>query len=930
MYDFKQIEGEVLEFWKKNKIYNKIKKRNSKGKKFYFLQGPPYTSGKIHIGTAWNNCLKDQVMRYKRMQGFDVWDRNGYDMHGLPIENKVQQILKIKDKKQIEDYGIDKFVKECRKFSVEMADKMTEDMKNLGIWFEFDDPYMPIKNEFIEGEWMLIKKAHERKRLYLGEKVMTWCASCETSLAKHELEYKNVIDTSIFVKFKVKGKKNEYLIIWTTTPWTIPFNLGVMVNPRLDYIKSKVNDEVWILSKGLGPTVIQNFTNSKPEILEEFKGTKLKGLHYEHPFYDTLKNKYDELIKNHPNVFSVVLSERYVDLSAGTGLVHLAPGSGPEDYEVGKENNIPPFNNLDEKGNYPNDMGEFSGFNAKKDNQLFIEALNNRNALIASTEVDHDYPHCWRCKSPVIFKTTEQWFFKIEDLIPKFLTQVKKVSWIPKNSEESYSRWIENLKDNGITRQRYWGCPMPLWQCDKCDEKIIIGSIKELKGYAKDIPDDLHKPGIDKVVFKCKKCKGIMRRTPDVLDVWLDSGTVSWNCLYNDEKLIKKYFPADLILEATEQTRLWFYMLQLSSNMVFEKNSFENVYSHGMVRGIDGVKMSKSLGNIISPDEVRDKYGTDAFRFYFNSLNAGKDISFSWDEIKIKLRNIEILLNTSRYLLGYAEGNKKSSLKAEDKWMLSRLNSTVKNVTELMDSYRIDETANKIEGLFLDLSRSYIKLVRDRIEEKVVVDTINKVLTNSLMMLSIISPFITEKIYLDLKSKLKLKEESVHLEKWPKYNPKLIDKKLEDEMSHAQDIIQSILAEREKISLGVRWPLNEVKVHTKRNIILTKEIIQKQTNIKKITIKKSQEEKIELDTKLTPELKKEGFTREMIRRIQELRKKANLVPSDKIQIEIRTKIDLDLKLIKKTVNSEMKEIKNPKITEKFNIKDQEFELRFNH
>jgi len=371
-------------------------------------------------------------------------------------------------------------------------------------------------------------------------------------------------------------------------------------------------------------------------------------------------------------------------------------------------------------------------------------------------------------------------------------------------------------------------------------------------------------------------------------------------------------------------------MLQLSSNMVFEKNSFENVYSHGMVRGIDGVKMSKSLGNIISPDEVRDKYGTDAFRFYFNSLNAGKDISFSWDEIKIKLRNIEILLNTSRYLLGYAEGNKKSSLKAEDKWMLSRLNSTVKNVTELMDSYRIDETANKIEGLFLDLSRSYIKLVRDRIEEKVVVDTINKVLTNSLMMLSIISPFITEKIYLDLKSKLKLKEESVHLEKWPKYNPKLIDKKLEDEMSHAQDIIQSILAEREKISLGVRWPLNEVKVHTKRNIILTKEIIQKQTNIKKITIKKSQEEKIELDTKLTPELKKEGFTREMIRRIQELRKKANLVPSDKIQIEIRTKIDLDLKLIKKTVNSEMKEIKNPKITEKFNIKDQEFELRFNH
>src|SRR3989344_4167214 len=436
MYNPQEIEKQILKFWKDKNIYQKLKKRNSKGKKFYFLQGPPYTSGKIHLGHAWNYSLKDLILRYKRMQGFNVWDRDGYDMHGLPIERAVQKQLNIKDKKEIEKYGIAKFINECRDFSLTMMQQMIQDFKNLGVWLNFEDPYMPITNEFMEAEWSLIKKAYNNKRLYQGEKVMTWCASCETSLAKHELEYKNIKDKSIFFKFKIKNKKNEYLTLWSTTAWTIPFNLGVMVNPKLDYVKAKVNNEIWILAKDLASPVINNFTNSKLNIIEEFKGKKLKGLKYEHPFYNTLKHHYNKLLKIHSNIFTIVLSEQFVDTSSGTGLVHMAPGSGPEDYEVGKENNIPPFNNLDEEGNYPSNMGEFSNLNAKKDNEKFIEALEKRNALIATTLTEHDYPHCWRCKKPVIFRTTKQWFFKIEDLITKMLKDSKKVNWIPKRYEK--------------------------------------------------------------------------------------------------------------------------------------------------------------------------------------------------------------------------------------------------------------------------------------------------------------------------------------------------------------------------------------------------------------------------------------------------------------------------------------------------------------
>jgi len=943
MYDFKTVEKNILEFWQKKQIIEKLRKKLKGKKKYYFLDGPPYTSGRIHMGTAWNQVLKDQVLRYRRMRGFDVWDRGGYDMHGLPTAHKIQARHNLKDKEDIEKFGVDKFVIECKKFSIEMMEQMNKDFDALGVSLDHVDPYMPVTQEYMEGEWWLIKKAHENKRLYLGKKVMTWCYDCETALAKHELEYENVEEDSIFVKFQVEGKKNEYLIIWTTTPWTIAFNLGVMVNPELDYVKAKVGKETWILAKGLAAPVIQTFTDSKLDIKETFKGKKLEGLRYIHPFHDTLKKKYDEIKKESKKAFSVVLSKEFVDLSAGTGLVHMAPGCGPEDYEVGRENKIPPFNNLSEKGVYPDDMGEFAGLNAKKDNQKFTDALDKRGALISSSKVDHDYAHCWRCKNPVIFRATDQWFFKVEDLIPKMLKQSEEIHYTPKEIKQRYQLWLKNIKDNSISRQRYWGTPMPIWVCKKCEDYTVVGSLKELKELTGKIPEDIHIPWIDELTMKCK-CGGKKERIPDIIDVWVDAGSASWNCIRFPGKpeFKKKYWPVDLILEATEQTRLWFYMLQLVSNIALGENCFKAMYTHGMIRDVEGVKMSKSLGNIISPDEVLEKFGADTMRLYTITQRAGEDMSFSWEEVKLKYRELDVLLNVTNYLVNYADKLPKTlpkKLNVEDKWILSRLNSTIKEITELLDDNQFDKAPILVEKLFLDLSRKYIKFIRGRTDDTGVFKIIFEVLLNTLKMLSITCPFISEHLYQKLKEKYKLKEESVHMFEWPKHDSKLINKKLEESMDLAGDIIQELLAQREKAQIGVRWPLPKAKITLEdtKAIKQLKEIIQNQTNLKDIDLKEGKKQKIELSTKTTPELEAEGFMRELTRRIQSFRKKARLKMQDDIELVIITDYDLSMwkKEIQKKVGAKTLEITDADLKEDFEfkkpeeIKGKKFEIKFN-
>ncbi|HLG24858.1 MAG TPA: class I tRNA ligase family protein, partial [Candidatus Nanoarchaeia archaeon] len=463
-YDALKSEPEIMEFWHKHKIYEKAKEQNKDKTKFYFLDGPPYTSGKVHLGTAWNKSLKDSVLRFKRMNGFDVWDRAGYDMHGMPTELAVEKKLGLKHKEDIPVFGVASFVKECREFALTNLELMNKDFKRIGVWMDFENAYQSITKDFINGEWWLIRKAFERNRLYEGERAMTWCSSCATSLAKHELEYEDVNDNSIFVKFKSMQNENEFFIIWTTTPWTIPFNLAIVVHPDFDYAKCKVGDETWILAKELAKNVIEGKAEKKFEIIKDFKGRELEGSKYEPPFPGQFP-QIAESKKEQAKIFTVLLSEEYVHLEEGTGIVHFAPGCGESDYELCLKNGIKPFNLIDEHGKYPDEPAIFRGLFAKKDDKKFIELMEQNGTLIAQAKINHSYAHCWRCKNPVIYKTTKQWFFKVEDLKDKMRELNKQVKWVPDFAgSKNFDNWLANLRDNGITRHRYWGTPLPIWK----------------------------------------------------------------------------------------------------------------------------------------------------------------------------------------------------------------------------------------------------------------------------------------------------------------------------------------------------------------------------------------------------------------------------------------------------------------------------------
>jgi len=919
-YDFKEVEAQVLKFWEDNDIYQKVKEKNKHGKPFYFLQGPPYTSGKIHMGTAWNNALKDMAMRYRRMKGFDVWDRAGYDMHGLPTERKVMALHKINFKGEIEKFGVEKFSNECLKFSTEMAELMSKDLWRLGVWMDYENAYMPVKNEFIEGEWLLVKRAHEQGRLYEGEKTLTWCPNCATAMAKHECDYKEVEDDSIFMKFKVKGKNDEYLIIWTTTPWTILFNLAIMVNPDLDYVKAQVGNDKWIVAKDLVGVFIGGVADKSFQVAEEFKGAKLEGLEYEHPWNDEL-DFYKELKKKYPKVHTVVLSSEYVDTGSGTGLVHCAPGCGPEDYEIGYRNNIPPFNILDEQGVFPKEAGRFAGFVARTEDSKFTEALKKDGALIAITKVKHEYPHCERCSTPAIFRKTRQWFFKVEDLKDEMMKANQEVYWVPKAGQNAFHSWLDNLRDNSITKQRYWGTPVPIWHCDKCESYDVIGSIKELEekaGKGK-IPENLHKPWIDNVSWKCK-CGGAMKRIPDIMDVWIDAGTSSWNCLYYPSRTdyFEKYFPADFILEAKEQIRGWFNLLMVASMIAFRKPCFKAVYMHGMLTDIEGKKMSKSLGNIISPFELVDKHGADTLRYYMSETKPGLDINFSWEDAKVKFKNLQVFWNIHNYLLDLTRthklkprmigqaghDDKGQKLGLEEKYILSRVHSTIKEVEKMHETYELSELTPLIESLYLDLSRAYIQFVRDKEDKQLVIDTIFEALINILKIMAPSMPFITESIYQALREEYELSEESVHLCEWPTVNEKLIHPAVEEEVKVAKEVITLILAKREEAGIGVRWPLARAEIFVENPNILKKveELVMSQTNIKKLLIQKSDSQKgdsikVELDTTLTHSLEQEGYAREITRRIQSLRKNAGLKRNDMVKVVVETEFVLEKKYL---------------------------------
>jgi isoleucyl-tRNA synthetase len=991
-YEFKAVEQGVLDLWKDQKTYQKAVEKNKSGKKFFYLDGPPYTTGKIHIGHAWGKALRDSILRYKRMSGFNVWDQPGFDMHGLPIEVSVEKELGIKDKQEIiNKIGLGKFIEACEKFALDNLWPMVEDFKRLGVWMNWENPYMTIKNEYIEGAWWALAQAHKRDLLYVGKKSMTWCPRCATALAKHELEYENRKDTSIFVKFPVQGKKGEYLVIWTTTPWTLPFNMAVMVHPEFDYVRAQIGNEVWILAEALAESVISK-TGERFTILEKIKGKKLEGTKYEHPFLAEVKFHQDSKEKNHTRV---ILSDKYVALDAGSGLVHCAPGCGPEDFEVGKQNGLTPFNETDEHGKFPASMGALEGLYAKKDDQTFIDYLTKKGLLAEQAKINHEYAHCWRCKTPVIFRATNQWFLGVEKLREEMQSLNMNIKWNPEwAGQKWFDSWLGSLQDWCISRQRFWGIPLPIWVSPSGDYKVVA-SREELKKLSGKELENLHRPWIDEITFKNDKGE-IMKRVPDVLDVWMDSGVAPWATLNypTDQKTIKDLGTPDLILEGKDQIRGWFNSLACMSMVSFGNIPYKAVYMHGFINDSQGRKMSKSLKNYITPYEITEVYGADTLRYYqIGGAQPGLDLNFNHEDAKLKHKNLIVFWNLHKFIADLAkelgenpakmnDAEMQATFGTEEKFLFSKLHSAIKKTTEMFDNYRFNEIPWIIEDLYLAMSRTYIQLVRDKAsvgsdeERKTVLYALFKTYTETLKIFAPIAPFITEHLWQVYKKEFSLKEESIHLCDWPKFDKKHINVELEEQMQTAGEIMQAILAGREKAKLSVRWPLKKVIVlsHDKTLLDTSKKmegLINYQTNNKKLetgheiaeikmSIKpnagplgkdfgkkspkimaeimkldativlkkiaeegkyslKLEDEKIELnknhfviertvpkhlievelkqgaiylDTERNNELDSEGYAREAMRRVQQLRKDSGLQKTDKANVYIQTDNDL--------------------------------------
>jgi len=901
----KELEDRVINFWKKEKIYKKTKKMRENKKKFYFLDGPPYATGYIHVGTAFNKILKDCFIRFFRMQGFNVWDQPGYDTHGVPIENKVEKNLGFKTKKDIEKFGIEKFVKECKNFATKFIDVMGSQFMNLGVWMDWKDPYLTLKNDYIEGAWFTFKKAFEKGFLYKGNYPVHVCSHCETAVAYNEIIYTQVTDPSIYVKFRLKDRPNEYILIWTTTPWTLPANTGVMVKPDGEYVKVKIDNETLILAKRLLETVMEKAGIKDYQVVKTFTGKDLEGMKYEHPLKDIFQ--FHSKLKD---AFRVVLSDQFVTLDEGTGLVHTAPGHGQEDYKVGLETGLPAPSPVKTDGTFTDDCGKFSGMQVKDADKLILQELKDRGLLLHEEKITHEYPLCWRCETPLLLISVPQWFFKVTEIRDKLISENEKIKWVPSWAGQRFRNWLESLGDWPISRQRYWGIPLPIWICEKCENIKVVGSRNELPK----VPEDFHRPFIDKITLKCDKCGGVMKRVLDVLDVWFDSGVASWASLGypNDKKLFEKLWPADFILEGPDQIRGWWNSLMITSMMTFDKAPFKSVLFHGFVMDAHGKQMSKSLGNIVIPEDVIEKYGRDVLRFYYLSNQPWNDYYFKWKDIEDIAKKFIVIMNTFNFVKTYVPKLGSKNLKKEDMWILSRLNSVIENSTQTFLALNTYKTAQQIEDFILnDFSRWYVKLIRDRVwpeydgEDKegafftlfTVTDALSK-------LLAPFCPFLTENVYQDIIKPLRESHQSVHMEDWPKVDKDLINKKLEENMNIAKNIVEACYSARQEANIKLRWPVRQVIVlsddeKTMEAAKELKEIMLRMCNSKKLEVLKTKPKgqfseaefslgKVLVDKELGKELMEEALIKEVIRKVQGMRKKHSFEVKESISLTLNS------------------------------------------
>lgn len=847
--NFVEREKKILDFWNENNIFEKSIELRKEGPTYTFYDGPPTANGMPHIGHVLTRVIKDMIPRYRAMKGYKVLRKAGWDTHGLPVEIEVEKLLGLDGKEQIEAYGLEPFIKQCKE-SVWKYKGLWEDFSGtVGFWADMNDPYVTYHNEYIESVWWSLKQIWEKGLLYKGHKIVPYCPRCGTPLSSHEVAqgYKDVKEKSVIAKFKVVDEENTYFLAWTTTPWTLPSNVALAVNPEETYAKVKHNNENLILAEALVPSVV----GENSEIVETCKGKELEYKKYV-PLFDFAKAT--------GNSHFITCAD-YVTLSDGTGIVHIAPAFGEEDAKVGKAYKLPFVQLVDGRGCFTDEVTPWKGEFVKEADPKIIKYLLESGKMFKELDYEHSYPFCWRCNTPLLYYAKESWFIEVTAVKDKLIANNNKINWLPENiGKKRFGDWLENLIDWSISRDRYWGTPLNVWECS-CGHKHAIGSIAELKSMSDNCPDEieLHKPFIDEVLINCPKCGEKMKRVPQVIDCWYDSGSMpfaQWHYPFENKEIFEDNFPADFISEAVDQTRGWFYSLLAISTLLFDKPAYKNVIVLGLIQDENGQKMSKSKGNAVDPFDALGKYGADAIRWYFYNNSAPWLPNRFYDEAVVEGQRkfMGTFWNTYAFYVLYANIDKFNPLDYElkydelslmDKWLLSKLNTLIKTVDNNLENYRITESSRAIDAFVDDLSNWYVRRSRERFWHKdMPQDKINayKTLYEALVTLAKVTapfvPFMAEDIYKNLVANIDSSAPiSVHLCDFPVADESKIDLKLEEQMDLVLRIVVAGRACRNSANIKNRQPI--AKMFVKSDTRLDEqyaEIIKDELNVKAVEL----------------------------------------------------------------------------------------------
>lgn len=901
---FPEMEEKIVEFWEKNKTFEKSLEIRQEAPRYSFYDGPPFATGLPHYGHIVASTIKDTVPRYWTMRGFQVERKWGWDCHGLPIENIAEKELGITRKKEIEEMGVEKFNGICRSKVLEYVGEWEKIMKRFGRWADMRGSYKTMNPDFMESVWWTFKELWDRGLIYQGYRSMHICPRCETTLSQSEVAegYKDVKDLSATVKFELEEEPGTFILAWTTTPWTLIANVALAVGEELGYVLLRVKDseEKYIVAKKRLGEILQK---KEYEILREFQGKEMIGKKYK-PLFDYYAQ--DKNLENRKNGWKIY-SAPFVTTQEGTGVVHIAPAFGEEDLNLGREKQLPFVQHLGMDGIIRKEGKIFSGMNVKpkedyqKTDQEILKFLEKKKLLFSWEEYTHSYPHCWRCETPLINYATSSWFVGVEKNKERMLELAKEINWQPKHVKEGrFGNWLEGARDWSISRQRYWASVMPIWECEKCKVLKVFGSLKELEAASGQKISDLHKHVVDKITFQCEKCDGKMKRIPDVLDTWFDSGSMPYaqaHYPFENKEKFEKSFPAEFIAEGIDQTRCWFYYLHVIASAIKKSVAFKNVIVNGIVLAEDGKKMSKRLNNYPDPEVIFQKYGADALRFYLLSspVMAAENLNFKEGEVAEILRGpFRRLWNSYSFFVLYAnidkwtpeEKDRKTSRNLLDKWIISELNLLMAEVNREMENYDLNRAVRLFPRFIDQLSNWYIRRSRKRFwkseddqDKDSAYWTLWKVLTELAKLLAPFTPFLAEEIYKNLTGK-----ESVHFEDFPRAEKNLINEELNEKMEKVRDIVREGLQLRSQAGIRVRQPLSVLRLKLDKLGGELQEIIKEELNVKAVKLGEKIKEDLELETEITQELKLEGQAREIIRFIQEMRKQAGYQVDDRIQV----------------------------------------------